>query len=268
VRDPLARRGPSVADVLLYLAGVAGIAASITLLFLGMRAVMDVGGFCAEGGPYEIEVHCPEGAPAVTLLGFFLGFASLLLAAWKGSAISEAATSVLFLAWPALFGALGFNFLQYGFDPPGDDPGWAWGWLICGVVFWAMAFGPILLAMLAGMATPPGPAGPQRAARAAPGGPRLNAALQDAWATRDARRRSPESVALPTVEEARASLAATGGAAGDLGAVGIAPGGVAGETGPALVDALERLAELHEAGSLTDGEYTRAKSEILERSGA
>jgi MFS family permease len=263
VRDPLARRGPSVVDVLLYLVGVAGIAASITLLFLGMRAVMDVGGFCAEGGPYVIEQHCPEGAPAATLLAFLLGFASLFLAGWKGSAISEAATSVLFLAWPALFGVLGFNFLQYGFDPPGDDPGWAWGWLICGVVFWAMAFGPILLGMLAGMATPPGPGSAPRVARAAPGGPRLNAALQDARATRNARRGSPESVALPTVEEARASLAASGGAAGDL-----ASGGGAADPGPALVDALERLAELHEAGSLTDEEYTRAKSGILARSGA
>ena len=51
VRDPLGRPVPSVADVILYLLGIAGVAAGITLLFLGMRAVMDVGGMCAEGGP-------------------------------------------------------------------------------------------------------------------------------------------------------------------------------------------------------------------------
>jgi MFS family permease len=256
VSDPLARRGPTAADVLLYLVGVAGLAASITLLFLGMRAVMDVGGFCAEGGPYEIEVHCPEGAPAATLLGVFLGLASLLLAAWKGSAISGAATSVLFLAWPALFGALGFNFLQYGFDPPGDDPGWAWGWLVCGVVFWAMAFGPILVPIVAGVASSPAAGGANVASRATPGGPRLNAALHDARATREARRGSPGTVELPTVEEARASLAASEGTAAAV------------EGGPELVDALERLAELHESGSLSDDEFARAKAETLERGGA
>jgi hypothetical protein len=58
------------------------------------------------------------------LLGIFGGLGSLLLAGWKGVAIGEGALSVLFLGWPALFGALGFNFLQYGFVPPGDDPGW------------------------------------------------------------------------------------------------------------------------------------------------
>ena len=35
-----------------YLLGVAGLAFCITLLWLGMRAVMDLGGFCASGGPY------------------------------------------------------------------------------------------------------------------------------------------------------------------------------------------------------------------------
>ena len=31
--------------------GLVVLTASITLLFLGMRAVMDIGGMCAEGGP-------------------------------------------------------------------------------------------------------------------------------------------------------------------------------------------------------------------------
>ncbi|MFH1474452.1 MAG: hypothetical protein ABIG85_01185, partial [Chloroflexota bacterium] len=145
MRDSLGQRAPSAADVLLYLAGIAGVAAGITLLFLGMRAVMDIGGMCAEGRPYSIETICPEGTAFATLIGILGGLASLLLAAWKGSSIGEGAVSVLFLGWPALFGVLGFNFLQYGFDPPGDDPGWAWGWLVCGVMFWAMAFGPLVL---------------------------------------------------------------------------------------------------------------------------
>ena len=38
-------------DVLFYAVGVTGLAMSLTLVFLSMRAVMDVGGFCADGGP-------------------------------------------------------------------------------------------------------------------------------------------------------------------------------------------------------------------------
>ena len=68
IASPASRTRAS--DLVLYLVGVAGIAAGITLLFLGMRAVMDVGGMCAEGGPYVIEQHCPEGAALAMLLGF------------------------------------------------------------------------------------------------------------------------------------------------------------------------------------------------------
>ena len=58
-------------DVVLYAVGVAGLAMCLTLVFLAMRAVMDVGGFCAEGGPYVIETHCPEGVPLVLIGGIF-----------------------------------------------------------------------------------------------------------------------------------------------------------------------------------------------------
>jgi hypothetical protein len=44
-----------------FLGGMAGIAASITVAFLGMRAVLDVGGQCASGGPYVVATPCPDG---------------------------------------------------------------------------------------------------------------------------------------------------------------------------------------------------------------
>jgi hypothetical protein len=144
VQDPQVRRAPSVPDVLLYLVGVAGVAAAITIIFLGDRAVMDVGGNCADGGPYVSARPCPGGVALAMLVGFLGGLAALGLAAWKGAAIGDGASSVVLLAWPALFGVLGLSFLQSGFDPPGDDPGWAWGYLITGVVFVAMAFSPLL----------------------------------------------------------------------------------------------------------------------------
>ena len=40
---------------------LAGVAAGLTALFLGMRRVMEIGGFCAEGGPFVIQHPCPEG---------------------------------------------------------------------------------------------------------------------------------------------------------------------------------------------------------------
>ena len=47
------------------------------------------------------------------------------------------------LAWAALFGSLGWNFMEYGvFDSP---TGIEWGWAIPGVLFWLMAAGPLLV---------------------------------------------------------------------------------------------------------------------------
>jgi hypothetical protein len=46
------------------------------------------------------------------------------------------------LLWPALFISLGWNFLEYGFDPPFGE-GLAWGWLVCGVLFMLMGGIPL-----------------------------------------------------------------------------------------------------------------------------
>ncbi len=54
------RGDPRLRDVLLLLVAVAGLTACITLLDLGMRAVMDLGGACADGGPYVSAQPCPD----------------------------------------------------------------------------------------------------------------------------------------------------------------------------------------------------------------
>lgn len=131
-------------DVALYLLGVAGLAASLTIVFLGMRAVMDVGGFCAEGGPYEIQTHCPEGTVVLLPLSIFAGLGSAALTAWKGAQIGGPFAALVALAWPALFISLGWNFLEYGLWPPGEEGGIVWGWLIPGVVFEVMGIVPLL----------------------------------------------------------------------------------------------------------------------------
>src|SRR4051794_21387719 len=47
------------------------------------------------------------------------------------------------LAWPALFLSLGYNFWDYGLDAPGEQGANA-GWIVCGVLFVLMGGLPLL----------------------------------------------------------------------------------------------------------------------------
>jgi hypothetical protein len=119
-----------------------GIASCITLVYLAMRSVMEIGGSCAEGGPYVVARPCPEGIPLAMVGGIFGGAIMVLLnivLAKRGGT-----PSLVLLAWPALFLSLGYNFLDFGLNPP-DDSGLVWGWLICAVVFGLMGGLPLLL---------------------------------------------------------------------------------------------------------------------------
>ncbi len=121
---------------------------SVTVMFLGMRSVLDVGGYCASGGPYEIAVECPDAAGAALTLGILGWFAGAALLAVGSGAVGGAWQVTPVLAWSAIFGALGWNFLEYAFAGGGIEP----GWLICGIVFEAMAIVPLLF-LLPGLAS-------------------------------------------------------------------------------------------------------------------
>jgi hypothetical protein len=122
---------------------LAGVACGLALVYLAMRSVMDVGGFCAEGGPFVIEQHCPQGVPGIMvggiLGGLVLAFVYVGVAVWRGI------PSFAGLLWPALFLSLGWNFLEYAFDSPVVGEGIVWGWLICGIVFMLMGGLPLLV---------------------------------------------------------------------------------------------------------------------------
>ena len=158
-------RRPRLGDTAVYLLAVALLAASLTLVFLSMRAVLDIGGFCADGGPFVIETHCPEGVPLLITGGIFglFGFGGLM--AWKGSQLGEPFGALVLLAWPALFLSLGWNFLEYAFWPPAPAQGIVWGWLIPGVIFMLMGGLP-LLALLPSGGGPSAETGSPRATRA------------------------------------------------------------------------------------------------------
>jgi hypothetical protein len=115
---------------------------ALTWTFLAMRAVMDVGGTCAEGGPYVIAQPCPDGAVLISV-----AIPVMIIAAMLGSAFAVwlSAPNLLLPMWVILFGTLGWNFLEYGFS----DDGVVWGWIVCGVVFELMAL-PALAVMLVG----------------------------------------------------------------------------------------------------------------------
>lgn len=110
-------------------AAVAGVGVCWT--YYGMRDVMDVGGSCAEGGPYVSTVECPDSAWMMAL-GIPLMTLTIILA--TVIAAGSATPLPVFPMWAALFGSLGWNFLDYGFADPKEA-----GWIVCGVVFWLMA---------------------------------------------------------------------------------------------------------------------------------
>jgi hypothetical protein len=119
------------------------VAIGLTWSFFSMRAVMGVGGACADGGPYVSAQPCPDGAVLIAI-----AVPVMLLSAMIGSvaAISINAPNLLIPMWGFLFGSLGWNFLEFAFK--GGDV--VWSWLICGVMFELMAL-PAIFAILVGL---------------------------------------------------------------------------------------------------------------------
>jgi len=217
-------------DVAVYLLGVAGLAACLTLVWFGMRAVMNVGGFCAEGGPYVIDTPCPDGVPLVMMLGIFglFGFGGLM--AWKGALIGGPYAALVGLAWPALFLSLGWNFLEYAIRPPEPEYGIVWGWLIPGVIFVIMGGAPLLMLL------------PSRRTAGGGGGPPTGGTDSPA-ALRAARKRLLNDLVAKANERGW-------GAQDDV------------------VTKLERLAHLRESGSISADEFEQAKRAVLGGAGS
>jgi len=231
------RHGPSGRTVVVYLAAAAGLAASITILFLSMRAVMNVGGFCAEGGPYEIAVHCPEGVGLLFPVGFLGGFACAFVMYAAGESIGTGYGALATLAWPAVFLSTGWNFLEYGVFPPAGADGPVIAWIGCGVVFWIMGGAPLVVALGAVGA----------AGRRPRGGPPVELVAEASVGER------PPAAPPPTINELLAAPVLT---AVDEPA----PPGTPDE---ALAADLEHLDGLHRSGALDDVEFEAAKRRRL-----
>jgi len=237
-------RGASVADVALYLLGILGLAASLTIIWLSMRAVLDIGGYCADGGPYEIAHHCPDGVGLLLTLSIFAGLGCAGLMAWKGAALGAPYDGLIGLAWPALFISLGFNFLQFAFFPSGES-GIEIGFLIPGILFVIMGAAPLVAYL---------PGGKRSGTRSDT--PLLDMAAATAERSEHAQIQKQRSHLLADmVQEAehRSGEQTTSD-----------PNSVATENAD-LVGELERLTALYRSGSLSYDEFQRAKQALIDK---
>jgi hypothetical protein len=228
------RSSPSVSALARYLVGVAGLAFSLTILWLSMRAVMDIGGACASGGPYLPAVECPDIVIAMTPLSIFGLFLFGGLAIWGGASIGAGWAGLVGLAWPALFLSLGWNFLEYGLNPPGADPGQIeWSWLFCAIVFGVMGGVPLAVGVWGIRAS---------------GGRRSGSG----WSTGRRSMVVPKGRYEVSIEDRRATERTRAAASAR----------------PDVTSRLERLVRLRDAGDLTDAEFQAAKRATLDEAGA
>lgn len=237
--EPARRQGWRYIDVALFLVGIAGLSASLAVLWLGMRAVLGVGGFCAEGGSYVIAHHCPEGTAWLIPLAVFAGLGSAGLTAWKGASLGAPWSALIGLAWPALFISLGWNFLEFAFFPPEGMDGIQLGWLIPGVLFVIMGAAPLIGFL--------------------PGGKSWQSSGSDAtFAFAEPDHEDPDldtrrahllnDLVVHANDEAKATPSTAKVADGDED----------------LVSKLERLDALHRSGSLTFDEFHKAKQALID----
>ena len=122
--------------------GMFGFVFCLTCLFMGMRGVMELGGFVASGGPYAIAHPAPDWVwlvPVSIVTGLIFAFF------YGAGAGKIGGISIIITGWSALFLSLGYNFMEYGLNPPKGMDKPAWGWVICWIVFWLMGGFPVLI---------------------------------------------------------------------------------------------------------------------------
>lgn len=149
------RTTPHLAALIGVLIGAAVFAGGLAATSGGMRHVLATnGGSCASGGPFEIAdgQQCDAGVTWLLMGGvvvMLLGGALLLGAssAYSGSG----SMGVPGLLWAALFGLLGYNFIEFSLDPTSAfaDDAPQIGLLVPGVVFWLMALPGLLMPVAA-----------------------------------------------------------------------------------------------------------------------
>lgn len=218
--------------VLLTYLTLMGTVACLTILFLCARAVMEMGGSCASGGPYEVANPCPKGIGWMMTGSIFGGL--IFLGLYIGNDSGLPGPKWWGFAWPALFLSLGWNFWEFGLNPPDSfGEGVEWGWIICGVIFVLMGGAPLLA-----LFSKDGRRG-----------------LLWADGAGDGARPTPRQTVKAATPMVRPRTAATSSTSAARPSASAAPSDVTD-----MAEDLERLAELHRSGSLTTGEFEAAKA--------
>ena len=287
-----ARYAPPWLAIAGFLVGMAGVAGSITVVFLGMRSVLDVGGQCASGGPYVIAVPCPDGTWTLPL-AVFAGLGFVFLAVAGGTKIGGIYGQLPGLAWIGLFCSLGFNFLQWGIAPPADPSvdtgGGGLIFVLLGLMFEVMGIVPLVTTLWAMRPGAPTQSftfggrsfttddlkplsGPLRTDNSTASGTPFETSIQAPFTAMAAGKNVDMNELMSeitrTVAEARAKgmvgpMVMTQGGLQGLGGLTGGAGGAGGAAGGDLVAELERLTTLHQAGNLTDEEFAAAKHNLL-----
>jgi hypothetical protein len=247
---------------------------------------MEIGGACAEGGPYQVRQECPDGATELLFGGTWGGLIGAGIFGLSARGLGGNYGRLLLWAWPALFLSLGWNFLEYGLDPPGDQEGVVAGWMVSAVLFGLMGGLPLLFlirpSQLRATFWPPDREDWEAADRAVPFGGIISRSFRRAGAP--GRTHAPpttlssDSPAPPAYQSTwereahpatMPTTAAPGGLWTGLPGTPMATAGTAPPSGgtPAstvdVVGQLERLARLRQSGALDEEEYERAKRSIL-----
>jgi hypothetical protein len=225
--------------------GVVVLVASLTVLFLCARAVMDMGGSCASGGPYVVARPCPKGVGWMTPVSILLGLVSVgWMIAWDHGLPGP---KWALLAWPALFLGLGWNFWEYGLDTP-TDGGVDAGWIACGVVFVLMGGLPLLALKSSDVRratfwsdAPPSTEGRETLR------PSARTVIRTVTPTFPKRSNGPPPPPPPPRSGASPPP--------------FSPTGH--DSSTEMVGELQRLAAMHRAGELTDEEFAIAKQRVL-----
>jgi hypothetical protein len=124
--------GKKFFGVISVLLPIVAATACITLLYLGMRAVIAVGGHCVDGpSAYAVAVRCPKGVGALMPISIVGVLIPAGVYAWRADA--EGAPNLVLWLWTGLFGALGYNFLAM---LPGVTG------ILLGAMFWVTAIVP------------------------------------------------------------------------------------------------------------------------------
>lgn len=136
-----ARSPPSRSvDALVLGVGVAAGAAARTVSSLSVRALLAVGGACAEGGAFAVDRPGTSGSGNAFLLAAGLALLCLVATLWGVLRLTAPNPLLLALPW-ILVGA--WNFFEAAFFPPAGR-GISVGYLVAGSIFVLLGVAPLL----------------------------------------------------------------------------------------------------------------------------